>query len=173
MAKVNFQSGDRVVVKSDCNSKGETGTVTGECKYPDWYEAKYIIVKLDNGTSQNYNSKSLKKLNSKEEERKTMNDMEIAINNAIYNSSMNYYGFLKDNSRITNNKFDKDTIKDVIFNDPATIVLWTDGSKTVVKCQTETGDTYNKELGLAMCIIKKCCGNKGNYNDVFSKWIKE
>lgn len=61
------------------------------------------------------------------------------------------------------------TIKDVIFNNPATIVLWSDGDKTVVKCQE--GDTYNPELGLAMCIVKKCCGNKGNYNDVFKKWL--
>lgn len=65
--------------------------------------------------------------------------------------------------------FDKNQIKDVIFNDPATIVLWKDGTKTVVKCQK--GDTYNPELGLAMCIIKKMCDNKGNYNDVFNKWL--
>lgn len=61
------------------------------------------------------------------------------------------------------------TIKDVIFNNPATIVKWSDGSKTVVKCQE--GDTYNPELGLAMCVVKKCCGNKGNFNDVFKKWL--
>ena len=65
----------------------------------------------------------------------------------------------------------KKNIKDVIYNNPATIVLWKDGTKTVVKCQTETGDTYNPELGLAMCIIKKLSGNKGNYNDVFNKWL--
>jgi len=69
------------------------------------------------------------------------------------------------------NNFDPSAIKDVIFNDPATVVLWKDGSKTVVKCQE--GDTYNKETGLAMAIIKKCCSNKGNYNDIFEKWIKE
>ena len=51
------------------------------------------------------------------------------------------------------NQFNKNSIKDVIFNNPATIVLWKDGTKTVVKCQK--GDTYNPELGLAMCIIKK------------------
>lgn len=62
-------------------------------------------------------------------------------------------------------------IKDVIFNPPATIVLWADGSKTVVKCGE--GDTYSKELGLAMCIAKKALGNKGNYNKVFKKWLKE
>jgi predicted DNA-binding protein YlxM (UPF0122 family) len=67
--------------------------------------------------------------------------------------------------------FDKNQIKDVIFNDPATIVLWKDGTKTVVKCQKNKGDTYNPELGLAMCIIKKMCDNKGNYNDVFNEWL--
>lgn len=61
------------------------------------------------------------------------------------------------------------TIEDVIFNNPATIVKWSDGSKTVVKCQK--GDVYNPELGLAMCVVKKCCGNKGNFNDVFKKWL--
>ena len=65
--------------------------------------------------------------------------------------------------------FDKEQIKDVIFNNPATIVLWKDGTKTVVKCQD--GDVYNPETGLAMCIIKKMCGNKGNYNDVFNEWL--
>lgn len=62
-------------------------------------------------------------------------------------------------------------IKDVIFNDPATIVFWADGSKTIVKCQN--GDTYSKETGLAMAIAKKACGNKGNFNDVFAKWLSE
>ena len=63
-------------------------------------------------------------------------------------------------------------IKDVIFNPPATIVLWADGTKTVVKCQ-EDKDEYYKEVGLAMCICKKVYGNKGNYNNVFKKFIKE
>lgn len=61
------------------------------------------------------------------------------------------------------------TIEKVIFNDPATIVFWSDGTKTVVKCQP--GDTYSKELGLAMCIAKRALGNKGNYNEVFKYWI--
>ena len=63
------------------------------------------------------------------------------------------------------------TIKRVIFNEPATIVIWSDDSKTVVKCQP--GDTYSKETGLALCIAKKFLGNKGNFNDVFKKYIKE
>lgn len=63
-------------------------------------------------------------------------------------------------------------IKDVIFSPPATIVLWEDGTKTVVKCQ-EDKDEYSKEVGLAMCICKKVYGNKGNYNNIFKKFIKE
>lgn len=65
----------------------------------------------------------------------------------------------------------KSKIEKVIFNDPATIVLWSDKTKTVVKCQP--GDTYDKEKGLALCIAKKYLGNKGNFNGVFKKWIPE
>ena len=63
------------------------------------------------------------------------------------------------------------SIKKVIFNDPATIVFWSDGSKTVVKCQD--GDIYDPEKGLAMAISKKALGNKGNYCEVFKKWLPE
>lgn len=63
------------------------------------------------------------------------------------------------------------SIKNVYFNDPATVVLWDDGTKTVVKCQD--GDTYSKETGLALCLAKKAMGNKGNFNDIFRKWIPE
>jgi hypothetical protein len=68
-------------------------------------------------------------------------------------------------------KPNKDTspIKKVIFNDPATIVLWKDGTKTVVKCQK--GDTYDKEKGFYMCVAKKALGNRGNFNNEFKKWL--
>ena len=60
-------------------------------------------------------------------------------------------------------------IETVIFNDPATIVLWKDGTKTVSKCQNN--DVFNKEHGLAMCIVRKVVGNR-RYNDFFEKWCK-
>lgn len=62
----------------------------------------------------------------------------------------------------------KPSIDRVIFNNPATIVYWTDGSKTVVKCQPN--DTYDKEKGIALCCMKKLMGNKGSYNDELKKW---
>lgn len=62
-------------------------------------------------------------------------------------------------------------IRDVIFNDPATIVIWADGTKTVVKCQED--DVYSEEVGLALCFAKKALGNKSNFNNVFKKWVPE
>ena len=59
-------------------------------------------------------------------------------------------------------------IKNVKFNPPATIVFWADNTKTVVKCN---GEDYDPEKGLAMCICKKMLGNKGNYYEVFKKWL--
>ena len=45
----------------------------------------------------------------------------------------------------------------VIFNDPATIIYWKDGSKTVVKRSDD--DIWDSEKGLCMAIIKKLYGN--------------
>ena len=60
------------------------------------------------------------------------------------------------------------SIKNVIFNDPATIVFWDDGTKTVVKAENEP---FDPEKGLAMAIAKKALGNKGNYYNEFKKWL--
>lgn len=62
-------------------------------------------------------------------------------------------------------KVDPMHISKVYFNNPVTVVLWADGTKTIVRCQE--GDAYSKEVGLAMCFAKKALGNKGNFNDVF------
>lgn len=61
-------------------------------------------------------------------------------------------------------------IEKVIFSPPATIVFWSDETKTVVKCN---GEKFDKEKGLAMAIAKKTLGNKGNYYEVFKEWIPE
>ena len=60
-------------------------------------------------------------------------------------------------------------IKKVIFNDPATIVLWDDGTKTIVKCSE--GDTYSEWSGLAFCICKKLMGD--DFHKAFKYWCKE
>lgn len=62
-------------------------------------------------------------------------------------------------------------IKEVIFNNPVTVVNWADGKKTIVRCQE--GDIYDKRTGLLLCIAKRMFGNKGKYNDVLNKWCPE
>lgn len=60
-------------------------------------------------------------------------------------------------------------IKDVIFNKPKTIILWEDGTKTIVTCQD--GEPFDYEKGFAMAFMKKMLGNKGNYYDYVNKWV--
>jgi len=83
-------------------------------------------------------------------------------------SFKNYHDYCNKKLKNTFGRLPK--IESVIFNNPATIIIWGDDSKTVVKIQD--GDEFSKEHGLAMCMIKKIFDNKGNYNDVFKKWCK-
>lgn len=67
-------------------------------------------------------------------------------------------------------KLNKPEIKDVKFNGPATIVFWSDNTKTIVKCEDED---FDKEKGLAMAISKKFLGSNksgSNYYDIFKKF---
>lgn len=50
--------------------------------------------------------------------------------------------------------------KKIIFNGPATIVIWDDGAKTVVK--QSKYDDYDYEKGFAMCVVKRVFGDKRN-----------
>lgn len=50
-------------------------------------------------------------------------------------------------------------IAKVIYNPPATIILWDDETKTVVKCCKT--DIYDPEKGFAIEALKKIGGNYG------------
>lgn len=60
------------------------------------------------------------------------------------------------------------TIKNVIFNPPTTIVFWSNGDKTVVKC--DKTEEFDPEKGMAMAISKHVLGNKGAYYNEFVKY---
>lgn len=96
------------------------------------------------------------------EEDKNMNDLEKL------RTLNNEYGISTSVHRRTRKSI---TIKYVIFNDPATIVFWSDDTKTVVKCQE--GDIFDKEKGLAMAISKKFFGNKGSYYETFKTFCQD
>lgn len=65
------------------------------------------------------------------------------------------------------------TIENVIFNPPATIVFWSDKTKTIVKADYDY-ESYDPEKGLAMAIAKKLLGdNKSKYYNTFKYWRKK
>lgn len=51
-----------------------------------------------------------------------------------------------------------DSIKKVIYNDPATIIFWSDDTKTVVKCMEN--EDYDPEKGFMAAVTKKVFGDK-------------
>ena len=61
-------------------------------------------------------------------------------------------------------------IKNVLFNDTkhTTTVLFEDGTITMSK--TTDGETYNHEVGFAMCIMKKMYGNRTRFQKEIKKW---
>lgn len=72
----------------------------------------------------------------------------------------------------TQSKSGCNPIKKVIFNDPATIVFWKDGTKTIVKCQE--GAEFDPEKGLAMAIsrhyLRDICGLE-RYDGIFKRYM--
>ena len=90
--------------------------------------------------------------------------------NSIYSYPKIYIeGYVMDHSG--SNKTIIHQINKVIFNPPATIILWDDKTKTVVKCGEH--DEFDMEKGLVMAITKKLLGNKGNYYNVIKNLLKE
>ncbi len=49
-------------------------------------------------------------------------------------------------------------IRKVLFKKPATVIFWSDDTKTVVKCAES--DTYNELLGFFICVMTKVLGKK-------------
>ena len=64
-------------------------------------------------------------------------------------------------------EFVKCYIKKVLYNGTATIVFWSDGTKTISVCGKN--DTYDQEKGLLICIFRKYFPMK-NTNKLFELW---
>lgn len=61
-------------------------------------------------------------------------------------------------------------IKDIIINGRTTVIFWTDGTKTKIKC---TDEHFAPHLGIAVCFMKKALGNKGNFNNVWKRLLEK
>ena len=96
--------------------------------------------------------------NKKKQEFMCYVDTDIATTNTLWE---------KVNPHLKKDKPALPEIDHVIFNNPATIVFWKDDTKTVVKANN--GEPYDPEKGLAMAMVKKVSGNKGNYYNTIRK----
>lgn len=59
-------------------------------------------------------------------------------------------------------------IKRVVYNKPATIVFWSDDTKTTTVCHEK--DNYSADSGLMFCIVKKLAGRK-HYSNLLTNWM--
>lgn len=84
---------DRVIIVSDCSSKGQKGTVlhiywAGYCRH-----CRYVMVQLDDGTKQGYNDRSVRKINNESEDIKMEGFKNVVIVNLLEDYSKRDYAF--------------------------------------------------------------------------------
>lgn len=67
-------------------------------------------------------------------------------------------------------KTSKLTIENVYFNEEKriTVVVWTDGIKTKLKCAPD--DVFDKEKAIGLAFMKRFYGNGGKFNDILKKY---
>lgn len=113
----------------------------------------------------------------REERRFTVGKVYDVVDGNITNDNGYTYSYHGDNLDVIDflsrwYKFkvvDNDSvISRVIFNDPATIILWSDGTKTIAK--THGDDAFDHEKGFAVACAKKLLGNGDSFRMEFAKW---
>lgn len=98
--------------------------------------------------------KAMGELYRREFERVAASPIRIDIDDAI---KANYSK--EEIKKMINNSFgmSKYEYKKIIFSGPCTIILWTDGTKTIAK--TSGGEVFDPEKGVAICFMKKMLGH--------------
>lgn len=103
-----------------------------------------------------------------------LSGMAVPNRNNIVNSFKNFMKYFRFSGGF--NFIDRDGllrnvyIKNVIYNRPATIVNWSDGTKTVSKRHGD--DDYSPEVGLILCVLKKLQGST-HIRDLLHTWVPE
>lgn len=157
----------------------------GETMHPDFLDAMRYVYDCHMKKKEKENMNDIKWKVEQINVDSGIDDCELSVeingtftNNGVFRKPITFDGLAKEiEHRLNDDPYhrvlDMDVrpkIKDVIFNDPATIVFWADGTKTVVKCQE--GDEFDPEKGLTMAIVKKVYGNKGSYCNEIKKWCE-
>lgn len=115
---------------------------------------------------------TIKKFEEDFKERNIMNTYQELLNNLYCADDIFATREMYDLSNLSipdERRLNNPGIEKVIFNPPATIVIWKDGIKTVVKCGKD--DVFDPEKGMAMAICKRFFGNKGAYYKEFKEWL--
>ena len=183
------KSGDRCpICRNNINFKAQVQKIKSEMEEKEKTQPKKLIGNITDGyryvdaVDALVYAEKVKEKTSKKEDTVTINEepffvprrnmVKVMLNYLFViggdNMNTNYSDMYKSGSLFGMNGL---RIKNVIFNEPATIVYWDDGNKTVVKCGK--GEQYDPEKGLAMAISKKALGNHGNYFNEFKKWLPE
>ena len=93
MRTIKIKENDRVIIISECKSKGQKGTVL----YIYWARycrhCRYVMVQLDNGTKQGYNDRSVRKINNEREDINMEGFKNVAIVNLLEDYNEKDYGF--------------------------------------------------------------------------------
>lgn len=98
-------------------------------------------------------------INTVEEHCNAAKEENKKVEKNVYQIRRRHYG---DFTFLDENGYNKRVCIDkVIFNPPATIILWNDKTRTVVKCRE--GETFDKHTGFAMCVVKKLYGPDFHY----------
>lgn len=61
----------------------------------------------------------------------------------------------------------------VVFNGPATIAFWPDGTKTVVKCAADDEDVFDRKTAIMWCFMKKIFGTTSHVNRILDDLVHE
>ena len=64
-----------------------------------------------------------------------------------------------------------DAIQQIIFSGPKTIVIWKDGTKTIVSCGE--GDQYDRYIGFCAAVTKKMFGSTTKIKKTIDLYTKE
>lgn len=62
-------------------------------------------------------------------------------------------GLIKELTRMNLYKNLPSMVEKIVYNGPATIIFWSDGTKTVIKCHE--GDQFDEVTGFLLCCLRK------------------
>ena len=122
-----------------------------------------------------YNEEVNQKEKKKDKKELTTSKTQKGKFNSINSSNINtddYFTFVPKEAVILKQYdpkkiFSIPKVERVLFRDPATIVWFSDGTKSVAICGHD--DTYDRETGVAICLCKRILGNK-EYRELMDEW---